>query len=396
MIKNFLKRSIPLDKFIGSFLLSMLILSQNFFGISEMIFHTTLPFKVLLVAGAFVAFFYFEKKFSIQQFFIFFVIFSFFVLTLIANNNDSLSELFVSFILYGCAAFIFSFCKFDEYFLYSLMTIIGLFWLGLFLLVNKMQVNDTFGFGYTLLPVVLSSFLLLTYKSKSFWIILLKALAFAVPLFFILIDGSRGPVLCAFIFGFLYFLPCVKNWKKAIIYVSILAAFIVLLVNIGAIVTFIHNLIPGKISFIDKTYLLLNSKSGYSNGRFRILQDILSQYKVSDYITGVGIGSYNSSHPEEGYTHNIFFSVILDFGLVGVFFLLYIVFAYFLFIFKNKENTRFLTLLFTLSIVTLLFSGNYWKFYTFWLFVFFSANNCFNLENVKRGLTFSRQKVVNE
>ena len=378
MLAKLSKFNISLKELIGSFLVSLLIISQCFFGISEFVFGTTLIFKVLLVVGCIIAFFCFDKKFSFKHFLIFGVIFCFFGCTFIINNNSSLADLFVSFIIYGCSAFIFSFCKTNEKCIFWCCTLFGLFWLGLFLLDSRLVITNTFSFGYTLLPVTISSFLLLTYNDlyskKKIPFLIGACLIFSISFVFLVLKGSRGPVLCFILFLLIHFLPALKKWKTAIIYVAVVATLVVLLINAKNIITLIHDAIPGKISFIDKTYDLLNTSAGITNSRLQIIAQIFEEYTVKDFIFGIGIGGYNSSHPADGYTHNLFMSVMLDFGVIGIFFTAFIIVLFFYSVFKESDKRRYPELLMTVSVITLLFSGNYWKYFTLWLLVFYILN----------------------
>ena len=349
----------------------MLILSQNFFGISEMLFKTTIPFKALLVVGAIVAFFNFKKHFTIQQFGLFFAIFSFFIITSITNNNSSLFGIIESFVIYGISAFVFSFCRFNELCLYRMCTFFGFVWLGLTLVINKMHIDSTFLFGYKILPLVLSTFLLLTFKTKKIWLLILRCALFITSLFFLITSGSRGPVLCMCIFMFIHFLPALKQWKTAIIYISVLAIFVVLLLNIKPIIISIYNAMPNKFSFIDKTYRLITNENDMSNGRFDLIKQVFTQYKFTDLLLGVGVGGYSSTHPVDVYTHNIILTVLLDFGLIGASFVIFIMIVFFVRLIRQDENIKFLELLFTLSFVTLFFSMDYWKMFTFWLLIYY-------------------------
>ncbi len=376
LLSNLSKNRVYLKELVGSFLVSMFILSQNFFGISEILFGTTLPFKILLVVGTFIAFFYFDKHFNIKQFAIFFVVLTFFGITYIFNSTSSLADSALAFLVYGCSAFVFSFCTFNELWLYRFSVIFGFLWLALYLLDNKMFINSTFLFGYKVLPIFLVTFLLLTYKTRSKLLLIVRILTFSVATFFLITSGSRGPVFCGIAFIFIHFLPVLKKWKTAIIYISVLTVFIVLLINVVPIVTWIYNIFPNKFSFIDKTYSLVVSEKGISNGRFEIIKSIFQEYTFKDFITGSGVGEYSSTHPAEGYSHNLFISAALDFGLVGVLFVAYIIVLFVFNLLTHDEHYRYLELLFTLSIVTLFFSMNYWKLFTFWLLIFYMLWYC--------------------
>ena len=403
MLAKLSKYNISLKELVGSLLVTLLIISQCFFAICEFTVGTTLPYKILLVIGCVIAFFCFDKRFSFKQFTLFAVIFYFFACTYFMNNNSSLPDLISSFVIYGCSAFVFSFCKINEKCVFWSCVIFGYIWLALFILKNHLNITDTFSFGYTILPITICSFLLLTYESnwevKKIPLIIIESILFSISFVLLALKGSRGPVLCFIIFLFIHFLPCLKKWKQAIIYLSIVTIFVVILINFEGIVEMVYHAIPGKISFIDKTYQLINSQRGITNSRFEIIAAIFKEYEFKNFIFGIGIGTYNSTHPVEGYTHNLFTSVLLDFGIIGFAFVVCIIVLFLFYIFEKTENRRYPELLITVSVVTLLFSGNYWKYFTFWLFVFFILNVSASLlvndnkETKKKFLLFKRKKT---
>ncbi len=396
MLAKLFKYNIPLHIFLGSTLVTLLILSQCFFGISEIVFGNTWPFKILLLIGSFVGFFYSEKHFQVKQFAVLFGVSFFFLLTFITENNSFLLDYFIDFLVYGGSAFLLSFSKINEKIVFWSCVIFGFFWLGLFLITNHFIVEDTFYFGYTILPLVVASFLLLTYKDKNILRFVVKLILFMIAAALLVLKGSRGPVVCFLFFLFIHFLPYIKKWKGAIIYFSILAVFVVLLINIEGIVTALHDAMPGKISFIDKTYDLLTKYGEVSNSRFAIIAEVFSEYGPRDLIFGIGIGNYAATHPQYEYTHNIFISIMLDCGIIGVLFALFIVVLFFYFIFKRSDERRYSELLFSVSFITLLFSGNYWKFFTFWLVIFYMLNvtNMFfgDIRKIQEKISFKRKE----
>ena len=376
MLSNLSKCRIPLNELIGSFLVSLLIISQCFFGISEFVFGTTIVYKVLLALGCIVAFFSFNKQFSVKQFGLFFVICSYLLMTLITKNGPELSDLALSFLIYGCVAFVYSFSKINKNCVCWICTLFGILWLILFLFYNHFRINDSFLFGHTILPVVISSFLLCTsYKDDGIFSIILKAILFSLLGALLIFKGSRGPVVCFLIFIFVHFIPLLKFGKTRIIYLVSLVIFILVLVFAKQIVTLVYNAIPGKIAFIDKTYALIQTSSDVSNSRFAIITDIFTQYKFRDFIFGIGIGGYAKDHPENDYTHNLLLSVLLDFGIIGALFILFILAVFVYLQFKKTDERLYSELLFGASFLPLLFSQNYWKLFTFWLFIFYILNS---------------------
>ena len=376
MLSKLSKYRLPINELIGSFLISLLIISQCFFGISEIAFGTTIIYKIVLALGSIVAFFLFNKKFSVKQFGLFFVICSYLFITFVAKNGPEFSDLALSFVIYGCVAFVYSFSPVNKKALCWICTLFGLLWLGLFLLQNHFKINDSFLFGHTLLPVAISNFLLLsTYKNDGIVLMVIKIVLFTFLAVLLVFKGSRGPVVCFLIFIFVHFLPCLKQPKVRIIYIVFLAIFILLLVFAEQLVTIVYNAMPGKIAFIDKTYALIKAHSDVSNNRFEIIAEVFKQYKFRDFIFGIGIGGYSKDHPENDYTHNLVISVLLDFGIIGVLFILFCLVVFIYLQFKNSDDRIYSELLFGTSFLPLLFSQNYWKLYTFWLFLFFIINS---------------------
>ena len=125
---------------------------------------------------------------------------------------------------------------------------------------------------------------------------------------------------------------------------------------------------PGKMNFIDKSYMLLVIKDDVTNGRISIFNSIFNEYSILDIIFGIGIGSYESSHMTFGYTHNLLLSLILDYGLIGLIFFCSMLIKFFSI--NLKERNNYLIVLFSISVIHLMFSGTYWQSFEFWLFIF--------------------------
>ncbi len=358
-----------ISSLLGSILLSFLFFSQHFLEISQNLFSSTIPFKILLGLGAVFSLLFFKKNNIFNHSIFFIIILLYFLLSFLINNTYTTKSVFESFIIYGFCAFAYSFCTFKESTFFRISLIVGITWLITFLITNKFYIDNSFSFGYLILPILISSFFLLFEKQKIVFLII-KILIFSFLLFLLVAKGSRGPVFCFVIFLFLFFGRYLKNKVFRIIFIILIISFLLFVLNFESIVIWIHNSFPGRISFIEKTYSLIKSSVGISNGRSNIFFSVLYEYSPFDFIFGIGIGTYSSTHALEGYTHNIFLSVVLDFGLLGLCFLIASIYVCLSSIYKQRNN-YYLYLLAT-SIIVLLFSGDYWVYFTFWLFAFIS------------------------
>lgn len=357
---------------LGSILLTLIIFSQNVMFLSNSIFGNTLVFKILLVFGGLLSVCFFKINISLKSVTLFLFVLLFFFLTFIFKNNASLGQKFISFILYSIPALCYSNCKFEEKLVYKYGIVIGYIWLLFYVLINGLKEVNSFSFGYCILPLCICSYLFFRFSSNKIETIF-GIISFISSLFFLILFGSRGPVICIILFFFLYFVPKLKDLKNKFLYMSCIILFSLLLINFEDILILLHNSLPFNISFIEKSYLLLlNSNSGLTNGRIEIFKDVFGEYSFSDLILGIGIGNYATSHAINEYTHNIFLSALLDFGFVGIVFLFYIFCSFISSIYKKRNNI--LIFLFSISILVLLFSGEYLEMYSFWLFVFYFLN----------------------
>lgn len=352
----------------GSFLVALLILSKNLLQISEFVFGSTAIFKIgFVLLGAF-SIVYFQRKLYMNDIFVFVILFIFFVFSWGLHNNSVLIENLQYFLIYGLAGYAYSFAPVDKNRVYRFCIIIGIIWLLLYIATNGVKITDSFSFGYLMLPLTVCGFLQAASPDCGKAERVISVILFLFFFFQMLLNGSRGPLVCVILFIMLFLIPLAKNSKKRILIYCIFGVSIIALLNYQTIILTINDMFPGKFALIEKSILLLNQSHDITNGRMDIISIIFEQYSLSDFIFGIGIGMYESTHLIQGYTHNLFFSMLLDYGIVGVavFILSIKVFI------SNIMNVRndYIILLFAVSYIPLMFSGTYWQSFQFWLFVF--------------------------
>ena len=353
---------------IGSILVSLLILSKNMLEVSLYLFGNTSVFKYIFVALGIYVIVRHQIKIYRRDILLFSIIGLFFLLTYFFNNNNKLSEIFGNFIAYGLAGFSYSFCKTDERRVINYCIVGGTAWLILYVLKNGSTIYNTFSFGYLMLPVAICCFIK-TFEREDRPVTRFIAVAlFLITSYGLVINGSRGPVACYILFILLYLFPLINNTKKKLLFYSAFVLIFVLLLNYKEIIYQLHQAYPGKISFIDKSYLLLSVRSDVTNGRLGIVDSIINEYTYWDFIFGIGIGTYESTHLIEGYTHNLLISLILDYGIIGIILFIKPNIVFFKSILERHNN--YLILLYSVSVIHLMFSGTYWESFEFWLFMF--------------------------
>ena len=356
---------------IGSVLISLLLLSKNFLQLSSFIFGNTTVFKAIFVLLGIYALIKFHWVLYKKDAVLFLIVFLFFVGTYIFNDNSSLLDNLIYFLIYGLAGYAYSFCLVRESLIIKNCTLIGLFWLLLYLYNNNFIITDGFSFGYLMLPLAISSFLWFAQNNQHLLSRIFKLIIFVICSLLIFFNGSRGPIACYVMSLMIYAFQFIKYSNKKVPILIMFFLVFLLILNYRTIIVGIYNAFPGKISFIDKSYILLSMENGITNGRIGIVESIFKEYDIFHLLTGIGIGTYESTHIVEGYTHNVVFSLLLDFGLIGIVIICQIFYKVFSLIYRYRDD--YLVLLFSTSVLPLMFSGTYWQSFPFWLLIFTCA-----------------------
>ena len=356
------------DVLIGSFLVSLLILSKNLLQLSSYLFGNTGIFKALFVILGIYAIIKYKKQIYRNDVLVIFIILMFFCLSYLFANNIMLSSIFTNFLIYGLAGYAYSFCWVEEKRVIDNCLIIGTTWLIVFFSKNGLYIYNSFSFGYLMLPLSICSFIKAFESDITIWRRLCRILVFALFSMLLIINGSRGPIACFILFIMTYFFPLINNTKKRFVFYFMFIIVFITILNYKEIIVTLHELYPGKINFIEKSYLLLSVNSDITNGRLGIFDAFFKEYSFNNFIFGIGIGTYESTHISIGYTHNLLLSLMTDYGLAGLIIFAYIILNVFRVILRSRNN--YLLLLFSVSVIHLMFSGTYWESFEFWLLLF--------------------------
>lgn len=234
--------------------------------------------------------------------------------------------------------------------------------------------------SYYILPVFLSVFFeFLSDENKNikyklikyflYFIIFIPYLHFATNLM------SRGAILSIAVCIYLTFLSLQSKKRKIrILLISFIAALILVCFGIY-ILEFISNLLSSlgvSFSFIDKNLRLLQENS-IGNGRDVIYHNVISG--ISNHpVIGSGIGEFERVFAT--YPHNFVLQSWYEGGFVYMCILVIPNFYSIVrIIFNNNISNKkkyFFIFIFSLSIIRLLLSFEYWKDLFFWIYLFMS------------------------
>lgn len=234
--------------------------------------------------------------------------------------------------------------------------------------------------SYYFLPLLLSVFFELvldkesTLKHKCIKIVLYIILYYPY-LRFTLGFMSRGAIL-AILFCMVFTFICYLNKKKRIptLVFLIIASLIVLAFGLD-ILKFIHNILNEfniYIEFIEKNIRLIESNS-IGNGRDVIYQNAI-QGIVNSPLIGNGIGDFQNVYGT--YPHNFILQMLYECGIFYTIFICFPIFyTFFKIIFINDKSIDykcFYLFIFSLTIIRLLLSFEYWLDLFFWFCLFIS------------------------
>ena len=206
--------------------------------------------------------------------------------------------------------------------------------------------------------------IMLFFKKKK----LVYFLLFIYELVFIFLVGSRGPLVVTFLFFLFCYMRYAKK-KMEPLFVLFFGALTVLLIfaNGEAIYSFLV-----RIGINSRSIMLLLTDFSHDSGRGD-LKDIARTMIEERQLFGWGVGG-DSLHMKGSYVHNIWYELLIDFGVVGGF----LAFAslsilFFIALVKTRFNP-FIMLFICFGFVPLFFSNSYLISYEFALCVFVAIN----------------------
>ncbi len=224
-------------------------------------------------------------------------------------------------------------------------------------------------YSYYIFPLLL---LLIWKMFKSFKII--DLFLFLLNLFFLIIIGSRGPLVAIMIFLIILFANKIikfRNKSQFLINVSLVTFLFLLIININKIISNLLNILSNQGIKSRTISTVLDSSANFLSGRDKVF------FYTLDYINKRPVFGYGVlgdrkvlSFIGQAYPHNIFLEILMQYGIIIGFLILIallgLIFYRFLKRSNNKERYFFA---FNLGFLPLLVTGSYLTFYNFWLFL---------------------------
>ena len=348
----------------GSLGVALLIMSQNLMQLSSYFFGTTSIFFGILICFAAVLI-SFEHYIVLKDMVVLLCLACFFVATRMMANNDALSLYMRSFATYGLAGFAFSYAHINKKWLLRCIVTIGAIWFLWFFRQYGLYPLNGFTFGYLVFPVVMASFICAR-EGKALSRILFSIIC-CIFTALLIINASRGTIICLLLFFVIQYYQKIQTVQEKIVLLLILMLIAFVSLNYKTVLLYLNRRFPGELHFVEKSLYLIDTQEDITNGRFSILTNIINDYAISDFVFGAGIGIFASTHIELEYTHNLFLSVMLEFGFIGLGYLVYLIIVFFQTIREKDDYGVFLG---CAALLPLQFSGVFWHGFVFWLFLF--------------------------
>ena len=348
----------------------------EFSGISILLAFILIVFSLFLIA---------KHKIKIMYTFLMitlFIILSFLFSIILLPEIDFTINYFERFLLFGVVALLLGFQVEDKEIVVCRVILIGTVFLPLILMVNTSQMNtgNQMGFAYACLPVMIASFIGLSYKKRYFalsiiniYTILMAFRTFAPRGVWLIIAISIALLIC--------WKFCIGKSKNERI-VSFSFVMIIFLIvgyyivnNLEFIITAVNNLLLNNFDtrvYALEKYLRYLEQGKMLNGRDDLW--ILAMNIISEKpLLGNGIGYYENISGGS-YCHNIILEALCEGGFLFIVpIIIYIggrisrlINSFFK---ANAEDFHWQVFSFCLGIVVLFFSSSYWMYPVFWFFV---------------------------
>lgn len=216
------------------------------------------------------------------------------------------------------------------------------------------EVEENMVSSYMILPHVLM-ILLTAFKQHSIASIIFSLLG----LFLILSFGTRGPLICIFIYIALILIITPPFKHKAISYTITVSVITVILVMFDKILEFLQGIVSsiGMSTRIFDYYTMgmISDDSGRRDIRVAVLN------ALNDHLfTGLGLGG--DARVVGGYSHNVIIEILASFGVIfgSVILLLLLILFYRSFLNCRKRGQKEMWVLFVVcGFVGLMFSGTF-------------------------------------
>lgn len=298
---------------------------------------------------------------------------------LCVSNTDFTTEYFLYFISFGTVALIVGEQSVNLKSVLKYSSFIGFVCTAVIFFVHgieKYNASIQMGITYSMLPVLVASYILLKYIHKFYIISIFNALLISYIYLNIAPRGIWVSILIYVVFSIIFiYLKYENNWQH-------ITRFLALTILFWGIAVFVINNVYQMIAFIDDIYqvitgnriyaiaklmFFLNNDADVSNGREYLWNQALDIIESSP-IVGNGIGYFESVFG--GYTHNFILQSLCEGGVIFcvpiIFFVIMCMCMMNEIVRKDKVEFFFYNMLFVNGIVVLLYSSAYWKMFTFW------------------------------
>ncbi len=224
------------------------------------------------------------------------------------------------------------------------------------------------GFGYEVLFLFIIFMVIARYKNKLFYAPAL------VALMFILIAGSRGPLVGVGLIMILLAADAVKKLPMAYRYL------IIILVCLSAVIliNYYDVILMGSATFLNNLGIssrtitkILSGEITEDNGRLRLYEIAIDLIRTGGpFGNGIYGDRYVISSVTKmwiGYCHNVVLEILVDYGyLLGTAILLLMARKIIRILFSEDSEWRSLYIIFLISCSQLLLSGSYLYSFVFW------------------------------
>lgn len=193
-------------------------------------------------------------------------------------------------------------------------------------------------------------------------------------IYFYLVFASRGAIISALVCIFICFIVTRKSKIKKMIYFFIgVLSIIILCFYMESILNMTNNMLNTFNIYsrtIERTIDLVGEEN-IGNGRDAIYTNAFNEIQ-QNFIFGNGIGEFYNTYGT--YPHNIFLQSWHEGGIFYMILIMIpIIYSIYIILFCNKtskEKKYILIFLFSISLVRLMISYEYWKDNYFWIYLY--------------------------
>ncbi len=308
----------------------------------------------------------------------------------LSNGFDNVSKYMIYFCVFGTTAAIISINTINPISLYKYVIIIQTLYLIIyfarirrpFLNSGNAYYADSMGIAYAMVTEIYLAIIayfnrcVFPFRRRYHFLMIIDTI---LSIFVILIDcRSRGPIIAVVIAAIMVYMTQTKGIKKIVSVIIVGVAIMYCAYHFIDIVQFVYGFFKNyniEIAALKKIIFLNQTDLGVLNGR-KTIYYIAIENILKSPIIGHGIGYFESLG--FNYPHNIILELLLDFGVLGIMIMIFIIIKFIQDVGKLDSQKRCLFMLvFFVGEMILNFSSTIWLYPPFWLLLFmvFSTKN---------------------